>query len=170
MVAVALVFGAACTHAKTVGNGKPEAEQQEQSRESKRETSTKTASARADRDTTDSDGVRRNEQGQREIPVATSAAGLLKPGAEKQIDDKLAAGGFLRRSDDAGGTTGSKDDGQRSASSRSEALRRFQEKNNLPATGMPDHETVRKLGLNPNDMFKAGDVSPTDGDARTERR
>ena len=33
-------------------------------------------------------------------------------------------------------------------------LRRFQTAHDLPVTGVPDHETVRMLGLNPDDLFR----------------
>ena len=34
------------------------------------------------------------------------------------------------------------------------ALRRFQAAHDLPSTGVPDHETVRRLGLNPDELFR----------------
>ena len=76
-----------------------------------------------------------------DVPVSTSPAGLLAPGADDKIRDKLAAAGFAA-------------DGK----STKEAMRRFQQANDLPATGSPDHETVKKLGLDPNDIFRAATV------------
>jgi putative peptidoglycan binding protein len=76
------------------------------------------------------------------IPVVGAPEGLLEPGAEPKIRDKLAAGGFLGQGGD-----------DHDASLR-EGLRRFQRAHDLPATGTPDHETVKKLGLDPNQIFR----------------
>jgi hypothetical protein len=72
-------------------------------------------------------------------PLAQAPEGLLMPGAEQKIHDKLSAGGFMK--EDANASTGA-------------ALRRFQAAHDLPSTGVPDHETVRRLGLNPDDLFR----------------
>src|SRR5450759_2597589 len=72
-------------------------------------------------------------------PLAQAPEGLLTPGAEQKIHDKLSAGGFMK--EDADASTGA-------------ALRRFQATHDLPSTGVPDHETVRRLGLNPDDLFR----------------
>jgi len=69
-----------------------------------------------------------------EIPVASSASGLLKPGAEQTVRDKLgvkAGGGSLR-----------------------EALQKFQKEHDLPATGILDQRTTEALGLDPDDVFE----------------
>jgi hypothetical protein len=68
------------------------------------------------------------------IPVASSPMGLLKPGAEQTVRDKLgikAGGGSLR-----------------------EALQKFQKEHDLPATGMLDQRTTEALGLDPDDIFE----------------
>ena len=72
-------------------------------------------------------------------PLAQAPEGLLTPGAEQKIRDKLSAGGFMK--EDANASTVA-------------ALRRFQAAHDLPSTGVPDHETVRRLGLNPDDLFR----------------
>jgi hypothetical protein len=78
------------------------------------------------------------------IPVAASPEGLLAPGAEAQIRDKLASGGYLDKNDeDASLQTG---------------LRKFQKARDLPQTGIPNHETVQALGLDPGLIFKHADV------------
>jgi hypothetical protein len=69
-----------------------------------------------------------------EVPVATSPSGLLKPGAEQKVRDKLgveAGDGSLRA-----------------------ALQRFQKEHDLPATGILDQRTVESLGLDPDDVFE----------------
>ena len=76
--------------------------------------------------------------------VASSPEGLLAPGAEAQIRDKLADGGYLEKSD--------KD------ASLESGLRKFQKARDLPQTGIPNHETIQALGLDPNRIFKHMDV------------
>lgn len=68
-----------------------------------------------------------------EIPVASSPSGLLKPGAEQKVREKLGveAGGSLRP-----------------------ALQKFQKEHDLPATGMLDQRTTEALGLDPDDLFE----------------
>jgi hypothetical protein len=68
-----------------------------------------------------------------DIEVSTSAQGLLKPGAEDRVREKLGV--------DEGKGMGA-------------ALRKFQREHDLPATGMLDHETVIKLGLEPSDIWQ----------------
>jgi hypothetical protein len=68
-----------------------------------------------------------------DIPVASSPQGLLKPGADEKVREKLGV---------------SKGAGMR------KALMNFQREHDLPATGMLDHETVEKLGLDPKDIFQ----------------
>ena len=72
-------------------------------------------------------------------PLAQAPEGLLTPGAEQKIRDKLSAGGFMK--EDANPSTEA-------------ALRDFQAAHDLPSTGVPDHETIRRLGLNPDDLFR----------------
>jgi hypothetical protein len=88
------------------------------------------------------------------IPLATSPSGLLKPGAEKKIQEKLSDKGVLDDKSPSGELDGP----------TREALRRFQHDQGLPATGMPDDATVKRLGLDPGDIFKAG--QPVPGDKR----
>jgi hypothetical protein len=78
-------------------------------------------------------------------PLATSPSGLLKPGAVGAIQAKLVSSGHLSKSDESG----TLDEPTR------KALRGFQHDNNLPATGAPDDLTVQKLGLHPDQVFRA---------------
>lgn len=77
-------------------------------------------------------------------PLATSPAGLMKPNAVEKIQEKLAKDGHLQKHD-----KGKLDQATR------EALRGFQREHNLPATGLPDDVTVQKLGLGPDELFRA---------------
>jgi len=75
---------------------------------------------------------------------------MVEPGAMKKIQEKLADTDLLKRDD----VSGKLDEPTR------RALRRFQDGKDLPATGVPDDETVRKLGLDPKDVFRASDGAP----------
>jgi hypothetical protein len=66
------------------------------------------------------------------VPVASSPGGLLKPGAEQKISEKLNAKGEALRP----------------------ALQRFQREHDLPATGILDHRTAKELGLDPDELFE----------------
>lgn len=79
------------------------------------------------------------------IPLAASPEGLLAPGAEDQIRDKLADGGYLDKGDQAG--------------SLDAGLRKFQKAKDMPVTGIPDHRTIQALGLDPGRIFKHADVN-----------
>lgn len=78
-------------------------------------------------------------------PLATSPAGLLKPGAAERIQSALTERGYLAAQERSG----------KLDSPTERALRAFQHDNHLPETGTPDDSTVGKLGLSPPDLFKA---------------
>ena len=80
------------------------------------------------------------------VPVATAPEALLAPGADEEIRDKLVARGFL----DA--------DAKPSHGTAREGIRRFQQAQDLPDTGIPDQETVKRLGLDPDRVFKKATV------------
>lgn len=128
IVLVALSFTIACAHTKTTDDG---SEKQDRKSEAKAE-----KPRAADRRPHESGGV----------PLATSPAGLLAPGADEKIHDRLVAEGFLD------------DDAKRSDAATSEGLRRFQRAHDLPATGIPDDKTVKDLGLDPGEVFRRGTV------------
>jgi hypothetical protein len=78
-------------------------------------------------------------------PLATSPAGLLKPEAVKELQEKLVSHGQLAEADQSGKLDGP----------THKALREFQRANNMPATGMPDDLTIQKLGLKPSELTRA---------------
>ena len=80
------------------------------------------------------------------VPVATAPDALLVPGAEEQIRERLIAGGFLAA------------DADKSNGATRGAIRKFQKAQDLPATGVPDAETVKRLGLDPDKTFRRGTV------------
>lgn len=148
-LALALIAAAffGCGHAKTTDAQRTDEEQREQKQDEaqgeKRQEKAKKESAREG-------GERRGTGPKRttdrpasgdEVPVPSTASGLLAPGADDKIREKLSERGFT------GG-------GDKEKVSTEEALRRFQRDKELPATGMPDHATVRALGLDPDDVFR----------------
>jgi hypothetical protein len=78
------------------------------------------------------------------LPLTSSPSGLLQPGAAETIQGRLVKGGQL--ADD-------KKSGELDTRTR-DALMAFQKAHDLPATGIPDDATVRKLGLDPNAIFR----------------
>ncbi len=81
-------------------------------------------------------------------PLATSPEGLMVPGAVTKLQRALGDRGFLPAHE-----TGDLDE------ETSAALRRFQEQEGLARTGAPDRETLRKLGLDPKDVFRTTEAN-----------
>ena len=76
--------------------------------------------------------------------LSSKAEGLLLPAGPKLIQQALAQKGYLPREHQTGDLD----------AMTSLALRRFQEDEHAPRTGYPDRETVRKLGLSVEKVFK----------------
>jgi Putative peptidoglycan binding domain len=81
-----------------------------------------------------------------EIEIASTPAALLKPGGAGAIQERLVQSGDLT------GEPSGELDGPTHA-----ALERFQRAHDLPATGVPDNATVKKLGLDGGKVFRSGD-------------
>jgi peptidoglycan hydrolase-like protein with peptidoglycan-binding domain len=77
-------------------------------------------------------------------PVPATPNALLDDGAAGEIQGALADRGYL-----ASSTRDGRLDGATAA-----ALRRFQEDEGLAATGFPDRETLRRLGLDPQQAYR----------------
>lgn len=92
------------------------------------------------------------------LTVASTPQGLMRDGAEGKIQERLRALDLLP----AGHRTGQLDPETR------EALRRYQKRAGLPATGLPSYETVRSLGLSLDAIFLA--VEPRSGGRRSSGR
>jgi hypothetical protein len=73
--------------------------------------------------------------------LTNNPAGLMKPEGPMRIQKRLADDGYYQGGELDTVTT--------------EALRKFQGDHNLATTGAPDHQTVRALGLNPSDIWRA---------------
>ena len=69
--------------------------------------------------------------------LAASPAQLMAPGSSDAIAQALRKRGLLAEDDT-------------SSKGLERALRSFQESQGLAATGFPDHETLRKLGIKPS--------------------
>ena len=83
-------------------------------------------------------------------PLAADPAGLFVPGGVEQLQKALASRGYL----DAGDVEPDKIDQATSA-----AIRKFQADQGIARTGSPDHETVRRLGLDPDALFRKSSAS-----------
>jgi hypothetical protein len=75
-------------------------------------------------------------------PLAASPEELMKPSAQQKISQALVKKGLLTQSDST-------------PAQYLEALKAFQRSQGLAATGYADHETLMRLGVNPNDIDKS---------------
>lgn len=85
-------------------------------------------------------------------PVPAAPQGLIQDAGARKVREALAARGYLAGSEGAGL------DAEASA-----ALRRFQQEEGLAATGFADRETLRRLGLEPKEVYR------DDGNGKSER-
>jgi peptidoglycan hydrolase-like protein with peptidoglycan-binding domain len=74
--------------------------------------------------------------------TASMPRSMFEAGATKKIQQKLFERGYAVK------VTGTLDDQTRNA------LIKLQSAKGLPRTGMPDKETLRRLGLDPDEVFK----------------
>ncbi len=87
-------------------------------------------------------------------PVGTTPSSILRPGGMARIQKALGVS-----------ESGELDDRTR------HALERFQTRHHLASTGEPDFETVEKLGLDTDDIFKSGSrKKETDTAARRQSK
>jgi hypothetical protein len=77
-------------------------------------------------------------------PVRTTPGGMLDPQSLKQIQAKLSKRGFEAPQ------SGQLDEATEAA------LRKFQHHEKIAATGLPDFDTLRRLGLDPKKMYLGG--------------
>jgi hypothetical protein len=133
LIAGALVGG--CAHAKTTDDG-AETARQKQEKQAAKPRAPEAGRGAPELRPGDPDAV----------PVATRPEALLAPGAEEKIRERLVANGYLA------------DDAKPSVGAMRDSIRRFQRAQDLPATGVPDHETVERLGLDPDETFRRGTV------------
>jgi peptidoglycan hydrolase-like protein with peptidoglycan-binding domain len=78
-------------------------------------------------------------------PVRTTPNAMIPPGQMRKVQVALAQHG------QSVNETGHLDEKTESA------LRKFQNARGVPATGMPDFETVRLLGLDPQQIYLSGE-------------
>jgi hypothetical protein len=137
ILAVVVALAGGCAHSKVTDDGTSK----ETKKEEAKETKPRVAPERRAKQ-----GSELHPGDRAATPVATAPAGLLVPGADEKIRERLVAGGFLPR------------DAKSSDAAMREGLKRFQRAKDLPATGVPDHETVKRLGLDPDQTFRQGIV------------
>ncbi len=91
------------------------------------------------------------------VPFAPAPEGLLRPEAVEAIQGRLHRDGFMLSAERTG----------RLDAPTREALRRFQAKNDLPATGLPSYRTVENLDLQTDGIFLAR-ADPRSGPKSTD--
>ena len=77
------------------------------------------------------------------VPFAPAPEGLLRPGGVEVIQERLHRAGFIASAERSG----------RLDPPTREALRRFQTKHDLPATGLPRYRTAEDLELSADKVF-----------------
>ncbi|MCA1827017.1 MAG: peptidoglycan-binding domain-containing protein [Myxococcales bacterium] len=83
-------------------------------------------------------------------PLAAAPGGLFVPGGVDQVQKALASRGYLDMSKAKQGEIDS---------ATSDAIRKFQSDQGIARTGNPDHETVRRLGLDADALFRKSSVA-----------
>ncbi|MFL5388161.1 MAG: peptidoglycan-binding domain-containing protein [Myxococcales bacterium] len=90
-------------------------------------------------------------------PLAADPSGLFVPGGVEQVQQALASRGYLDMAEVKRGVV----DAPTSA-----AVRKFQTDQDIARTGNPDHETVRRLGLDADALFRKSSAVKKDSSAR----
>src|ERR1700750_661869 len=86
-------------------------------------------------------------------PLAASPSGLIDPGSQQKIARALKDKGVVERDDIRG-------------EQLSAGLRKFQESQGLAATGFADHETLRRLGIDPKEVDESLESFTKPGETR----
>jgi hypothetical protein len=141
ILAVALALAGGCAHTKATDDGTSKEPAQEEAKEKEKETKPSAAAEKHAKQGGELHPGKRDN-----VPVTTTPGGLLAPGAEDKIRERLVEGGYLPQG------------GKSSEAGLREGLKRFQRAKDLPETGVPDHETVKRLGLDPGQTFHQGAV------------
>jgi len=134
ILVLCLLWVSTCSHTQEVE--KPGTKTEEQ------EPASKTVAAKRERKSRESEVKRPAFAGRPEL--STNAAGLMTPEGPMRIQRALAKAGYYR-----GELTGKLDD------ETGAALRKFQGDNHLAKTGAPDQDTVKALGLDPDDVWRS---------------
>jgi hypothetical protein len=140
-IACLLVLCAACFHTHSVGkqdddSGKDE-KQEKSEKQDKPQQKAALHSAKPSQV--------RNPQEPGGPPLSAGPAGLFVPGGVERVQNALAGKGYLDMSKAKKGDI----DAETSA-----AVRRFQSDQGIARTGNPDHETLRRLGLDPDELMR----------------
>jgi peptidoglycan hydrolase-like protein with peptidoglycan-binding domain len=78
-------------------------------------------------------------------PLAASPSGLFVPGGVEKVQQALANRGYLDLESSKRGEIDA---------ATSAAVRKFQSDQGIARTGNPDHETLRRLGLDADSLFR----------------
>jgi hypothetical protein len=122
-----------CLHAQTTDANKPASGQPTDS-----ESESNSGAPAAKKPRLPDENGRISEPGHPVLSV--SPVGLRKPGGTERLEVALNKAGFLQESSGA------------NEGDLRQAVIRFQAKHDLAKTGFADHETLRRLGLNPKDI------------------
>lgn len=141
-LALALLL-AACSHATKVA--KPDSGDEEEQKGAAQPTEKEGGAA-------ERPGVARRPRRPGQPPLAASPSGLFVPGGVAKLQKALADRGYLDLS--------AADEGEIDAAT-SAAIRKFQSEQGIARTGNPDHETVRRLGLDPDQLFRKSEAKKT---------
>jgi hypothetical protein len=128
---LSLLWVSTCSHTQEL----------EEPDEKKAEDPQKTRAEKKERKARESEVKRPAYRGRPEL--STNATGLMLPGGPAKIQRALAKAGYYQ-----GAFNGELDD------ETAAALRKFQGANELAKTGAPDEETVKALGLDPDDVWR----------------
>jgi hypothetical protein len=148
-IALAALLLAACGHTTTTGT--PQAARPEERRAASSSSSSASSGSSSSGSGSSSKEARpaaKRAHGTADTPVPRTPAAALEPGQLRNIQKKLSERHLLA------GDHHSESIDQPTES----ALRRLQHEEKLPETGLPDHETVRKLGLDPDKVFTKRDA------------
>ena len=83
-------------------------------------------------------------------PLAAAPGALIVPGGVERIQQALASRGYLDLDEAKKGEIDA---------ATSAAVRKFQSDEGIARTGNPDHETVRRLGLDADELFRKSSVA-----------
>lgn len=136
-VIVAMGLASACAQVRRVGDGRDEDRREEAGAREERKPETAGEAPR--------DKGQPAQKGRPPLPATPSS--LVTASAARQLKEELRSRGFLTKPSP----------GPDLDAATSDAVRRFQQKEGLAATGFPDQETLRRLNI---DAAKAYESAP----------
>jgi peptidoglycan hydrolase-like protein with peptidoglycan-binding domain len=138
----AVGLASACAQVRRVGEGRSDDQQEAGAREEKPETASEEKEPAAAHEAPRDKG-QPAQKGRPPLPATPSS--LVTASAARQLKEELQSRGFLTKPSpgpDLDATT-------------SDAVRRFQQKEGLAATGFPDQETLRRLNIDAANAYES---------------